>query len=195
MQTPVPLCYAGIGSRTISELEKAIIHEVSKTLAHDGWICYSGNADGADIAFQRGSGGKCVVFLPWLGYNISVYNAPNHSLALFALGQSRKGTAAIGQYHPNPSALQASGKMMMARNYHQVMGHTTETQEWPRAKFVLCCATVIDDQVQGGTGQACRIAIDKKIPIINVRYPGWREKLEIVLAKVRQEISSSGVSR
>jgi hypothetical protein len=184
-------CYAGIGSREISDDERTEIIRVASALGSDGWVCYSGNTAGADVAFQLGSAGRCVIFLPWLGFNFSVYNAAHHSLALFVAGQSKRGLRAISQYHPAPHVLTASARMLMARNYHQVMGYETTPQSWPRVEFILCCATVVDDQVQGGTGQACRIAIDQKIPIINIRYPGWKEKLEIVIAKVRQEENKS----
>ncbi len=176
-----PSCYAGIGSRTISDLERALIFEIAKSLAAEGWICYSGNAAGADVAFQVGSADRCVVFLPWLGYNISVYNAPIRSRAFFACGQSGTGLRAIGRYHPNPAALSVGGKMMMARNYHQVMG----IEDWPKVKFVLCCANPTEDGVEGGTGQAVRIALGNNIPVINIRDPEWRKILDGVLNKAR----------
>ncbi len=197
MPPPPVKAYAGIGSRNISAIEQVIIYEVASKLSsieHD-YVCYSGNATGSDIAFQTGSGGRCVVFLPWAGFNLPFYNPTHRSLAVFAAGMSKKGLASVGRYHPHPGSLNAQGKMFMARNYHQVVGITTEVQVWPEVKFVVCCADVVNDAVQGGTGQACRIAMDRNIPIINLRYPGWREKLEIILAKVRQENFNGDASR
>jgi hypothetical protein len=164
------LSYAGIGSRDITEKETELIMKVADKLSKN-FVCYSGNAEGADIAFQHGSNRNCVIFLPWRGFNSDKYDFHN-ALAVFDVGKSAAGMESVAKYHPNPN-LKYGAKMLMARNYHQVMGY----EKYPPASFIVCCADEIDGEVQGGTGQACRIAQDLVIPRINIRVKGWNEKL------------------
>lgn len=144
------------------------------------WILYSGNAGGSDIAFQEGSGGKCVIMLPWDGFNIDEYDY-EFSRDHFVLGYSNDGRRSVDKYHPNPSALSNGAKMLMSRNYHQIFGY----RSYPRSSLVICCATERNGKVQGGTGQAVRMAEDYNIPIINIRNNGWKRKfMEIIDVKI-----------
>ncbi len=176
-------CYAGIGSREITADELANILDVAAELASPacGFTCYSGNAGGADAAFQTGSGGKCVIFLPWAGFNVAVYD-PSKSLAAVVAGNTKKGRSSVDQFHPLPAALTLGARSMMARNYHQVVGF----ESWPQVRFVVCCATPVEgkDRVKGGTGQAVRVAESLKIPVVNLRVAGWESQLtELVRAE------------
>lgn len=159
------LCYAGIGSRTITPEEEKFILEIAKELASKDAILYSGNAHGADIAFQTGSGGKCVLFLPWKGFNNDAYDV-SKSLANFDVGETKEGTLSIREYHPAPHNLTKGGRRMMSRNYHQIHG----TQDYHKVAFVVCCADENSKgDIKGGTAQACRIAKDCNIPVFNIR--------------------------
>ncbi len=166
------LTYAGIGSRTITAAEEACIEQVAGELAKYDYICYSGNAEGSDQAFQRGSGGRCVLFLPWPGFNGSF--PAMHSVVC---GDTKAGSLSVRQYHPKPAALGRHAWALMTRNYHQVFG----LGEWPKVQFVLCCADQTGVVVHGGTGQAVRIANGHEIPVVNLRYPGWEEALTAVI--------------
>ena len=53
--------YAGIGTREITDKETTLILNLAKLMAKKDWVVYSGNADGSDITFQKGSDGKCVL--------------------------------------------------------------------------------------------------------------------------------------
>jgi hypothetical protein len=171
------IAYAGIGSRTITTEERTTILVLAAQLSKRGCIVYSGNADGADIAFQTGSGGNCVIMLPYLNFNVKQYDL-SRSLAYYNLGRSKTGQASIDDFHPAPRSLTQGGRCMMARNFHQVMGVTAEDAGmgtsftstgkvrdytgpsilWPRVSFVVCCSDENEQGVIGGTGQACRIA-------------------------------------
>ena len=165
--------YAGIGSRDISDSERRNIIIIAKILAKSDYILYSGNASGSDIAFQEGSGGKCVVMLPWDGFNIEEYDY-SYSRDYFVLGSSKMGLESVDKFHPNPPALSRGMRGLMARNYHQVAGY----KEYPRVSLVVCCASVQrTGGVSGGTGQAVRIAQSMHVPVINIREYGWRDKL------------------
>lgn len=171
--------YAGIGSRTISDEEFEIIKNISKDLSDKGFICYSGNADGSDIAFQLGSKGNCVIFLPWDGFNFNHFNpnnlpCKNH----FIVGSNKEGQDSISKYHPNPNALSVGARKLMARNYYQVRGY----KEHPKVDFVLCCADEDKNgNVLGGTGQAVRIAKSLNIPVVNIRGENWKIELINIL--------------
>ena len=164
--------YAGIGSRSITNKERKNIVSIAKIMAKADWLLYSGNADGADMSFQEGSDGKCVIMVPWKDFNIDNYDF-TFSRDYFVVGDSKDGLNSIKKYHPNPEALSYGGKALMARNYHQINGY----KGYPKVSLVICCADEIAGNFKGGTGQATRIAKKLNIPIINIRKPGWKDKL------------------
>lgn len=170
--------YAGIGSREITADERKALHKAAEFLRDRGYICYSGNAEGADTAFQEGSQGECVLFLPWEGFNGYEYSYACRGA--YVVGDHPEGQASITQYHPSPDALNRGGRALMSRNYFQIMGY----DKWPVVDFVVCCATPSREvpHVEGGTGQAVRIAVERGIPVINIRTEGWREQLARALA-------------
>jgi hypothetical protein len=171
------ISYAGIGSRTITDRESAIIQKVASELSKKDLVLYSGNASGSDINFQIGSNSKCVIFLPWKDFNNQEYHV-SRSLKSYVVGDTQPGLHSVQEFHPNPSSLSRGGKSLMARNYHQVVGYDT----FPQVSFVICCANYksVDNmmQVDGGTGQAVRIANSKNIPVVNIRSEHWLEKLK-----------------
>jgi hypothetical protein len=173
------ISYAGIGSRDISSKELEVILRLSKKLS-ERYICYSGNAPGADENWQRGSEGRCVIFLPWRDFNAESY-PPSNSLAYFVVGNEPEGLESISKFHQNPQGLTRGGRALMARNYYQIMGY----DKFPRVSFVVCCADFnAKGSILGGTGQACRIAKSLKIPIFNIRKPGFLEDLKSFLVEL-----------
>jgi hypothetical protein len=170
------IAYAGIGSRNITDRERNLLMKIAKELSKK-YILYSGNADGADIAFQEGSNGKCVVFVPWFYFNREKYD---HEKAIFIDPDiTQENDESVQEFHPNADRLKPGARAMMRRNYHQVMGY--EPHKLPKVKFVVCCAdTTPDGGVKGGTGQAVRIAKSQGIPVINIRDMNWKEKLKKV---------------
>jgi len=169
--------YTGIGSRKITKREEKTISGIALYLKRNDFTVYSGNASGADVTFQRGSGGNCVVFVPWKSFNESVYNYIDESKFSVCIEESkdREAYESVEKFHPNPRALTRAGRNFMARNYYQVMGYG----EYPVSEFVVCCAD--EDrygEVTGGTGQAVRIAKSLGLPIINIRTDGWLKKIK-----------------
>jgi hypothetical protein len=170
--------YAGIGSRDITDIERQNIILIAKIMAKADWLLYSGNADGSDISFQTGCDGKCVIMLPWAGFNIDEYDY-TFSRDYFVLGDDRIGQDSVDKYHPNSSKLKRGGRALMSRNYFQIMGY----RKYPTVSLVICCAKPSGKGVIGGTGQAVRIAESLKIPIINIRTAGWKLKFKQYLQK------------
>lgn len=168
--------YAGIGSRSITPEENAKISTIAKMLSGLDYICYSGNANGSDIAFQNGSNGKCVIFLPWYSFNYeSFHPSSTNCLDHHIVGTKSYGLKSVNEFHPRPGSLSDGARMLMARNYYQINGF----DNYPVVDFVLCCANRDNvGNILGGTGQAVRIAKSLDIPIINIRDDGWEDDLD-----------------
>jgi hypothetical protein len=164
--------YTGIGSRDITREERESITEIATKLNNSGWLLYSGNAQGADITFQLASQGNYIAWLPFPGFNYKLFK-PEYKKQVCEL--TEEAVNSVSRYHPAPDKLKSGHQLMMARNYHQVMGCPIKNLE--ASKLVVCCATPQGKSVRGGTGQAVRIAIDKGIPVINVRQNDWRGDL------------------
>jgi len=145
--------YAGIGSRqTPNEiLEEMIL--IAMVLARTGFTLRSGGADGADTVFEEGCNlaeGKKEIFLPWHGFNNnqSPLNSPSPQAYNIA-----------SKFHPSWGKLKNSVKSLHARNVHQILGRDLKTP----CLFVVCYCTG-----SGGTRLALDVAIDNRIPIINL---------------------------
>lgn len=167
------ISYAGIGSRTITKQETLDIYDIADFL-RKRYVLYSGNADGADIAFQRGSCGGCVLWLPWKNFNKDKYWEPALNRIAYQTDLAKE---SVDKYHPAPYNLSDGARKMMARNYHQIMGLKNL---YPVVSFVICCADYDENDVKGGTGQAVRIAKKREIPVYNLRELGKGKILEEV---------------
>lgn len=163
--------YAGIGSREITSTEEGRIHRIAEIMQMKGYLLYSGGADGSDHAFEVGSGGYGVSFLPWPGFNAQL-----ESKTYKVVFHSKESEASVNRWHPMPSKLTRNGRLFMSRNYFQVNG----AGGLPRVDFVICCATRKRDEVSGGTGQAVRIANSLKIPVINIRDAYWEREINFI---------------
>jgi hypothetical protein len=115
----------------------------------------SGGAKGADTAFETGcdqAKGLKQIFLPWAGFN-------NNPSPIFG---STKGAKEIAKkYHPAWDFLLPVARDFMGRNTYQILGLDLQNP----ATFV-CCWTK-NGEIDGGTGQALRVANAYDVPIIN----------------------------
>lgn len=148
--------YAGIGSRDSPPRIIELMTDIGEYLAKKGYILRSGGADGADTAFEKGcdaARGKKEIYLPWRSFN-------NNLSPLCSVTPAAMDLAEL--YHPAYEKLSHSSKLLMARNGFQVLGRDLQTP----VRFIVCYT--LDAQVIGGTGQALRIAMDRKIPILNL---------------------------
>jgi len=147
--------YAGIGSR---ETPPNILHYfeyLGELFAKQGFILRSGNAKGADQAFEKGCdkvNGKKEIFLPWKDFENStskLYNITNEAMTIAAI------------YHPYWNNLSYSAKKLLARDVYQVLGYDLKTP----SSFVICWTK--NGKSGGGTGQAIRIAKAYNIPVFD----------------------------
>lgn len=173
--------YAGIGSRSITDKESKTIEKIASKLSKN-FVLFSGNAQGSDQSFQSGSNGNCVLFLPWAGFEEQNFDFLK-VLDVFDLGKSPEGMESVRKYHPNKN-LTYGQKLMMSRNYHQIIGY----KKYPKVSFVVYCANEDEKgNIEGGTGQAIRIARAHNIPTINIRISGWQKKLTEILKLLKEK--------
>lgn len=159
--------YAGIGSRQTPEKLRGLIKEIVEKLEAKDYILRSGGADGADTFFEEFTHKK-EIYLPWKGFN-------DHPSNLFHITEEAREMAK--KYHPRWEILSSSAKRLMARNCYQVLGFDLKTP----VEFIVCWTK--DGKIQGGTGQAMRIAKDLGIPIYNLQREDDVKKLMIVIGE------------
>ena len=163
--------FAGIGSRQITKEEHKRIAEISAMLSSLGYTCYSGGAEGSDYAFETNCK-ETIVFIPWKNYR-NPYKTYTESKTVIVAGDTIEGNKSVSKFHPAANKLSLGAHKLMCRNYHQIHG----LGEFPKVELVVCCAHP-DKKfgVQGGTGQAVRIALSENIPIFNIRTMKWMNK-------------------
>ena len=137
--------YAGIGSRKTPLGIQEQMTVFARVMNKEGYTLRSGGADGADMAFEKGAGGNCEIYLPWKGFNGNPSPLWPPSPEAFIMGK---------HYHKGWNNLSEDGKKYHARNCHQILGQDLKTP----VEFVACWTK--DGKASGGTGQAIRIAMD-----------------------------------
>ncbi len=149
-------CYAGVGARSTPAHILNIMTDLASKLEDNGWTLRSGGATGADSAFEKG---------------ISHGNKEIFTVNSLTGKMGEKAYATVDRYHPKPSKLSNYGRMLMARNSFQILGSDLRQP----SVFVVCWApgSRYDDKgritsVNGGTGQAVRIAYDNNITVFNL---------------------------
>lgn len=171
--------YVGVGSRDTPEDIQHLMIQVAMILREQqGYILRSGHADGADLAFERGSSGVNQIWLPWKGFN---YDSPQ-AQGLVHTGHyvpqaNWMADKIAAHHHPAWNRCDESARKLHTRNVYQVLGpglgvvsHDT------MSKFVVCWTK--DGKASGGTGQVLRIAAAYNIPVFNLFHSNALEQLE-----------------
>lgn len=170
--------WTGIGSRQTPPERLWGLERAAAYLAQKGFILRSGAAEGADQACERGCDtvqGPKQIFLPWEGFMDRT--TKEKGVMMLNNPQAQEMAAA---HHPNWAACSAAARKLHARNMHQILGPDLLT---PSA-FVLYWAPVKNGQVQGGTGQAIRLATSLGIPCYNIEYPADRKDLNALVQRL-----------
>lgn len=166
---------AGIGSRQTPDPMLRVIHLLGRDLAARRIGIRSGNARGADQAWEAGAsaaGGRVVSFLAAAGQGRS--GIPFDTL--HPLVQERAMEIA-STLHPAWDRMTSYVRKLMARNVCQVLGSGLDHP----VEGVLCWAegTKFKDNaiadVAGGTGLAVRLAHARGIPVLNLALRGHYE--------------------
>lgn len=151
--------YAGIGSRETPPGVEPMIEEVTFFLSKMGFTLRSGGAPGADSLFEKHCSGNKEIFLPWEKFNGNPSDLYLDSMEKEIVSEAWE---IAKKYHPNWKSLSEAAKKIMTRNTFQILGSDLNTP----VSFVVCWTK--GGTINGGTGQAMRIAKDLKIPIFNL---------------------------
>lgn len=166
--------YAGIGSRETPWDVLRDMTEIAITLEIRGYTLRSGAASGADSAFQEGVGEAAQIWIPWKSFAIDIQNKfPKHTYRIINKNDS-DAMDSVNQFHPNGLQLKEPVRLLMARNFRQIIGKV-----FPNSEFVICWTK--DGGPTGGTGQAIRIANHYNIPVYNLFDLTKQEILDKVL--------------
>lgn len=166
--------YAGIGARETPEDICRKMSQASKAMAELGFCLRSGGAKGADSAFEDGvlqsnawkewaakqhnDAANAAddpfrkIYLPFKGFN-------RHRGSI--IGSTKEARLIAKDFHPKWQILSHRGRDFHARNVYQMLGRSLNDL----SRFVLCWTE--DGKIQGGTGQALRIAEAFSVPILN----------------------------
>lgn len=172
--------FAGIGSRETPPEVLKLLTDLTFQLCSRGLILRSGGAVGADAYCElgaRNANSVPEIYLPWPGFNGLLSGDGYRTIADDRLPDAMR---IAEQYHPNWASCSYGAKKMHTRNVAQILGGNLDTP----SLFVLCWAPVKEGRVQGGTGQAVRIAQALAIPVFNLFDPGATQKLRQFLLEV-----------
>lgn len=182
------LPFTGIGSRSTPPDILVLMQTVGQSMAKHGLVLRSGAAAGADTAFEQGcdqqQGGK-EIFLPWNGFEAVRGSGLKRRVSergVYALSQGALTPQLVydaevisARYHPNWAQLTEPVRALHTRNVFQILGPALDK---PTA-FVVFWAPEVSGKVQGGTGQAIRLAQALNIPTFNLLHP---QRLEVFIA-------------
>lgn len=164
--------YTLIGSRETPDDMLTLMTKTAKVLSEQGWI---GRSGGADKCLEKGCCDTTLmeVYLPWNGFSnlyskTGIIDTPK--LPCYPEAQEL-----AQDLHPNWEACKRGAKALHTRNCMQVLGKDLNTP----SKFVLCWGLPLgeDGNVKGGTGQACRLAIQNNVPIMNLYYENVQQRV------------------
>ena len=149
--------YSGIGSRKTPPRILDLMTKIASFMEEQGYILQSGGADGADKAFESGVKNPDMkrIYLPWQGFNGS-------SSPLFEV--TKAAITLASYFHPSWDKLSEASRLLMARNGYQVLGEDLSVP----VEMIICYTS--RGKIQGGTGQALRIANHFNIPVFNLHY-------------------------
>jgi hypothetical protein len=173
--------YAGIGSRDTPSEILTLMTDIAAELREAGYILRSGHADGADIAFEKGSAGQNQIWLPWQGFN---YDSPQAQGLVhtghYVIKDNWVADRIAAAHHPAWNKCSDGAKKLHTRNVYQVTGPGLGiTYHDMMSRFVVCWTR--DGKDSGGTGQAIRIAATYKIPVFNLQHADGFDKLAAFL--------------
>lgn len=164
--------YAGIGSRKTPQYIEESIKEITGILNKFGYILRSGGAPGADSMFEKYATCK-EIFLPWKKFNSNESAFFLESIDPMIVEEARE---IAKRYHPNWRGLSDAAKKLMTRNSFQLLGKDLKHP----SEFIICWTE--GGTINGGTGQALRIAKNRDIPVFNLYNEESLYKIKIHLS-------------
>jgi|SRR5688572_10589041 len=154
---------AGIGSRKTPQDVLDIFENFARraSAGRNGYGAWfrSGHADGADYAFEKGARQKCIVYLPWDSFN---HEKPLLGRATALNYIDEAAFKFVLEHEPYAADCSNGVKLLKCRNVFQILGRDMCSN----SDLVVCWTP--DGAITGGTGLAIKIAIEHKIPVINL---------------------------
>ena len=155
--------FAGIGARKApKEIIEFIEDNIAKSEDLEPYVLRSGAANGCDIAFEKGFGGKKEIYIPWNGFNcrssIKERNVTNTSNMMMYKQAESIAVSVI----PHWDKLSDAAKKLQVRNVFIVLGRDLKTP----VEFIMCWTR--DGLVTGGTGNAIKVGRKYNIPVYNL---------------------------
>jgi len=174
--------YAGVGSRQTPQDVLDLMSILGARLADLGWTLRSGNAPGADQAFQEAAWGHLMtipeqdpprveVYLPWPDFHAPEKLQPS---TIWHNNPTYQGVEAAIAHHPAGRRLSRGARLLHGRNSHQILGRLLNAPATMVVCWSPCGAQELDQLTRqsGGTGQAIRLARRNGIPVFNLKNPG-----------------------
>lgn len=171
--------YTGVGSRTTPPFILELMYRIAFVFSCKYYFLRSGGAQGADDAFEAGSGPK-QIFVPWDGFQDRpmLWDIPDEAYKM-----AEKRYDEISRLEGIEPSLWKGMKFgvqsMHARNMQQVLGPQLDQP----SEFVICWtpdgAEHHDELTRktGGTGSAIWCASINGIDVINMAKEGWEKRL------------------
>lgn len=172
------LKYAGIGPRQCPLEVCEEMFSVATQMDSKGWTVRSGHAQGADQAWALGhKPTQREIYLPWARFNL-VSGMPEGFHVSPATAQLEVVARAV---HPYWDRLSQGGQKLMMRNVSIILGHELDD---PVQFAAYWSAT---KKVQGGTGNAVRLASLYGIPSFNIAFEEDQQAMTAFVESLHKE--------
>lgn len=162
--------FAGIGSRSLPADACEFCTHISSQLFSMGWFLRSGNAKGADQAFEAAFNTNKEIFLPWENHN-SRPSGPMH----IALPNNPEMEQVAAMFHSNWGGITEYARKLFTRNVAIIAGINMDD---PVDVVVYCQDPEKDNWPFGGTNHAIRVANHLEIPCFNIAREDHQAGLE-----------------
>lgn len=183
---PNPRWFTGVGATDITDAEKRLCAKISYVLClFGGYALRSGKAPGTDQAFQKGMEmaerepahvpTDHEIYLPWEQFESKADMDSKYDIwELEALEETMR---IASETHPAYHNLKPGQLAFHHRNIHQTLGRRLDQP----SDFVLYCAKDGKDGLpEGGTRTAVKVAVDRSIPVYNLRGKTYEEAIHWV---------------
>jgi len=183
---PTPRWFTGVGATDITEDEQRLCSKIAYVLcSFGGYALRSGKAPGADQAFQRGmERAESVpgyvpadheIYLPWEQFES--HAKVSNKYDIWELEELKETMRIASETHPAYQNLKPGQLAFHHRNIHQTLGRRLDQP----SDFVLYCAKDGKDGLpEGGTRTAVKVAVDRGIPVFNMRGKRYEEVIHWV---------------
>lgn len=172
----------GIGTRKTDKQAFAMLYNIARRMAHQGWELRSGGAIGADTAWERGWDGfdaKQIFLTRGTSLVIAKNTACGHISYYGDIWLEAEDIAS--RIHPRWENLDEASQALHTRNVFQILGLDLQS----KTDVVAAYAPPAGNSVKGGTATAFNLARAKGIPTFNLwTIDGQRQFFAFVLDRM-----------